>query len=48
MTILRISRGTIYQLLRSGELRSIKIRSRRLIPAAAINDYITTSLGRAA
>lgn len=35
-----VSRSTLYQLLRSGELASVKIGRRRLIPAEAIADYV--------
>ncbi len=35
-----ISRSKIYELLRSGELGSVKIGSRRLIPATAIYEFI--------
>jgi excisionase family DNA binding protein len=38
-----ISRNTIYQLLRSGELASVVIGCRRLISAAAITELITRS-----
>jgi hypothetical protein len=38
-----ISRNTIYQLLRSGELASVVITCRRFISAAAINQLITGS-----
>ncbi|GAB4087026.1 hypothetical protein GCM10028784_36560 [Myceligenerans cantabricum] len=39
---LRISRCTAYELIRSGELRSVKIGARRLIPVAAVTEYIET------
>jgi len=38
-----ISRNTIYQLLRSGELPSVVIGCRRFISAAAITELITRS-----
>lgn len=38
-----ISRNTIYQLLRSGELASVIIGCRRFISAAAIAELITRS-----
>ena len=38
-----ISRNTIYQLLRSGELASVVIGCRRFISAAAITELITRS-----
>jgi excisionase family DNA binding protein len=39
----RISRNSIYALLRSGELPSVVIGCRRFISAAAISDLITKS-----
>lgn len=42
--VLRISRDTTYELLRSGQLRSIKVGRRRLIPAVAIHEYIRARL----
>jgi excisionase family DNA binding protein len=38
-----ISRVTIYELLNNGELSSVMIGRRRLIPAAAITAFIATS-----
>jgi excisionase family DNA binding protein len=40
MLILRMSRSVIYELLRSGRLRSVKEGSSRRISAAAIADYV--------
>lgn len=40
MLILRLSRSVIYELLRSGRLRSVKEGSSRRISAAAIADYV--------
>jgi DNA binding domain, excisionase family len=37
---LRVSRWTLYQLIRSGQLPSIKLRSRRVIPRQAIRELI--------
>lgn len=37
---LGISRAKLYKLLGSGELRSVKIGKRRLIPEQAIIDFI--------
>ena len=37
-----VSRSTLYHLIRTGELASVKIGSRRLIPAEAITDYVQT------
>jgi excisionase family DNA binding protein len=41
MQMLRLSRTVIYELIRSGRLRSVKQGRARRIPAAAIRDYIT-------
>lgn len=38
-----ISRATLYELLNAGELETVTIGRRRLIPAAAINAFIATS-----
>jgi excisionase family DNA binding protein len=40
MDMLRLSRSVIYELIRSGRLRSVKEGSARRIPASAIADYI--------
>lgn len=37
---LGITRPTVYRFLRSGELRSFRLGSRRLISAAALEDFI--------
>lgn len=37
---LRVSRWTLYCLIRSKELRSLKIRRRRLIPVDAVTECI--------
>ncbi|MEV5692462.1 helix-turn-helix domain-containing protein [Micromonospora globbae] len=37
---LGIGRSLVYNLIRSGRLRSFKVGSRRLIPAAAIDETI--------
>lgn len=44
---LRLSRAMVYEIIRSGELRTVKIGTRRLVPVAALGEYIDT-LGRAA
>lgn len=36
-----LSRSSIYELIRSGELRSIKIAGRRLIPASELRTLLT-------
>ncbi|MFV2083046.1 MULTISPECIES: helix-turn-helix domain-containing protein [Micromonosporaceae] len=37
---LGIGRSLVYDLIRSGRLRSLKVGSRRLIPTAAIDEVI--------
>lgn len=44
---LRISRATLYELIRCGSLRTVKLGGRRLVPVAAISEYVDT-LGSAA
>ncbi|MEV4105955.1 helix-turn-helix domain-containing protein [Nonomuraea sp. NPDC049649] len=42
MAALKVSRWTLYNLIRSGELCSILVGTRcRRIPATALNDYVT-------
>lgn len=45
---LGIGRSLVYDLIRSGRLRSFKVGSRRLIPATAIDEVITTLTEEAA
>lgn len=40
MHLLSMSRTVIYGLIRSGRLRSVKQGRSRLIPAAALDDYV--------
>lgn len=40
MALLSLKRSVIYELLRAGRLRSVHEGRTRLIPAAAITDYI--------
>jgi excisionase family DNA binding protein len=40
MQVLSMSRTVVFELLRSGRLRSVKQGRIRLIPASAIRDYI--------
>jgi excisionase family DNA binding protein len=40
MLMLRLSKTVIYELIRSGRLRSVKQGRARRIPVAAIRDYI--------
>jgi excisionase family DNA binding protein len=37
---LRLSRSAVYELIRSGQLRTVKSGRRRLVPVAALADYI--------
>ncbi len=37
---LRVSRWTVYNLIRSGRLRTIKIGHRRLVPRAALDECV--------
>jgi excisionase family DNA binding protein len=41
-TALRLSRTAIYELIRSSRLRSVKCGRRRLIPVAAVKDYLAS------
>jgi excisionase family DNA binding protein len=45
---LRISRDSIYELIRSGRLRTIKVGARRLVPVIALSEYIAAALDGAA
>lgn len=38
--ILKVGRSTVYDLIRSGRLRSIKIGRRRLVPRSALDALI--------
>jgi len=40
MAVLSLKRSTIYELIRSGRLRSVTEGTTRLIPASAIVDYV--------
>ncbi len=44
---LRLSRSVVYELIRSGKLRTVKHGSRRLVPVAALSEFVE-SLGRGA
>ena len=44
---LQLSRSLIYELIRSGRLRSVKAGRRRLVPVEALKEYVA-SLGGAA
>ncbi|MGH3912522.1 MAG: helix-turn-helix domain-containing protein [Pseudonocardiaceae bacterium] len=41
MRVLSLSRTVIFELLRSGRLRSVKQGRIRLIPASALREYVT-------
>lgn len=45
---LRLSRSAIYELIRSGRLRSVKEGRRRLIPVEALGEYVASLGGEAA
>jgi excisionase family DNA binding protein len=38
--VLRVSRWSLYRLIRSGKLQTIKIGRRRLVPAAALSALV--------
>jgi excisionase family DNA binding protein len=40
MTVLSLSRSVVYELIRSGRLRSVTEGRARLIPATAIAEYV--------
>ena len=42
--VLKISRWKIFDLIRTNQLRSVKIGGLRRIPCAAIDEYITSLL----
>ena len=37
---LQLSRSALYELIRSGQLRSVKSGRRRLVPVAALSEYV--------
>ncbi|WP_190817676.1 helix-turn-helix domain-containing protein [Saccharopolyspora pogona] len=41
MVLLSMSRSTIYEQLRAGRLRSVTQGASRLIPASALNEYVS-------
>lgn len=41
---LRVSRWKVQELIRTGELSSFRVGSRRLITAAALNEYINKQI----
>jgi excisionase family DNA binding protein len=44
---LRISRDGIYELIRSGRLRTIKVGSRRLVPLTALDEFVASEMASA-
>lgn len=40
-----LGRTTVFGLISSGELRSVKVGRRRLVPAAALDEYIANLTG---
>jgi excisionase family DNA binding protein len=43
---LDVGRTTVYALMASGELRSVKIGRSRRVPAAALEDYVSRLVGK--
>ncbi len=41
---LNIARGTLYKLIREGELKTIKICSRRLVPRGSLEAFLQRKL----
>lgn len=37
---LRLSRSSVYELIRCGALRTVKVGRRRLVPVAALTEYV--------
>ncbi|WP_106409622.1 helix-turn-helix domain-containing protein [Streptomyces odonnellii] len=48
MAALRLGRSTVYDLIRSRRLASIKVGRARRIPAVAVHDFIATAVREAA
>ena len=44
---LRLSRSALYELIRSGQIRSVKSGRRRLVPVAALTAYLDSLDGGA-
>lgn len=40
MSLLNVSRSVLYEQIRSGRLRTVKVGRTRLVPAGAIDDYV--------
>jgi excisionase family DNA binding protein len=45
---LRVSRSVVYELIRSEQLRTVKVGRRRLVPVDALAEYVATLGGDAA
>ena len=39
---LRLSKSVLYELIRSGRLRTVKAGRRRLVPVAALSEYVAS------
>jgi excisionase family DNA binding protein len=46
MAQLGVGRSTVYELLGSNQLRSVKIRRRRLVPQAAVDELIANLIAK--
>ncbi len=44
---LRLSRSLLYELIRSGQLRTVKAGRRRLVPVSALAEYVASLDGAA-
>ncbi|HEY5788681.1 MAG TPA: helix-turn-helix domain-containing protein [Microlunatus sp.] len=44
---LRLSRSLLYELIRSGRLRTVKAGRRRLVPVSALTEYVASLDGAA-
>jgi excisionase family DNA binding protein len=45
-SMLRVGRTTIFRLVAEGELMSIKVGRRRLVPTASLDDFVERATGR--
>jgi excisionase family DNA binding protein len=41
-TALRLSKSVLYELIRSGRLRTVKAGRRRLVPVTALTEYVAS------
>lgn len=46
--VLKVGRTKVFDLIRSGELASVKIGGSRRIPARSLNDYLSRLIAEAA